>query len=201
MPFVFFKYKLIDVKLFWFEYQNEINLYIEPYRMQGIGKITSVLSSHIAFTALVVSFLIHNLEEAITIRRYPVVNPFPAIQPASCSQFLVSVSILSAVGLIAFGISMQTEKQSVYNFISTGLAATLLLNVFLPHLIVAIYTFYYTPGLVSAILLNLPLSLLVLAKNRPLYTSKKQFFRHILIFLFIGYLLFASSMVLAKLVT
>ncbi len=201
MPFVFFSNKVFKFSLHLFKFRKEVNLYVELYTMQGIEKITSGLSLQAAFTALVVAFMIHNLEEAITICRFPVENPFPFIKPASCSQFIVSVSIISAAGLIALVIALRTERQSVYNFISTGLAAVLLLNVFVPHFTVAIYTFHYTPGLVSAMFINLPLSLLVLTKNRPLYTIRKQFLRHIFIFLIIGYVFFALSMGLAKLVT
>jgi FtsH-binding integral membrane protein len=93
---------------------------------------------------------------------------------------------------------MRTKKIPVYNFISTGLAAALLLNVLIPHLLVAIYTFHYTPGLFTAILMNLPLSLVVLIKNRPNYKSTIQFSRAIFIFLIFGYLLFAITMRLAK---
>jgi hypothetical protein len=158
----------------------------------------SGLTSRSAFTALIAAFLLHNIEEAITICRYPVENPFPFIQPASCSQFMVSVSILSAAGLAAFIIAMRTKKHPVYNFISTGLAAALLLNVLVPHLFVAIYTLHYTPGLATAILMNLPFSLMVLIKNRPNYKSTIQFSRTIFIFLILGYLLFAVTMGLAK---
>jgi len=57
---------------------------------------------------------------------------------------------------------------------------------------------HYTPGLVTAILMNLPLSLIVLSKNRPHYKSTTQFFKPIFIFLILGYLIFAITMGLAK---
>jgi hypothetical protein len=168
---------------------------LNPIKFSVMNK---TISSRSAFTALIAAFLLHNVEEAIFICRYPVENQFPFIQPASCSQFMVSVSILSAAGLAAFIIAMRSKKYPVYNFISTGLAAALLLNVLMPHLFLAIYTLHYTPGLVTAILLNLPLSLMVLIKNRPNYRSTIQFSRTILIFLILGYVLFAITMGLAK---
>lgn len=158
----------------------------------------SEITSRSVFTALIAAFFIHNIEEAITICRFQVENPFPFIQPASCNQFVVAVSIVSAAGLSAFIMSVQTKNINVYNFISTGLAAALFFNVLIPHLLVAIYTLHYTPGLVSALLLNLPLSLLVMIKNRPYYTSRNKFLKHISVFLIIGYILFAISMGMAK---
>ena len=156
--------------------------------------MAKIISSRSAFTALIAAFLLHNVEEAITICRYPVENPFPAIQPASCRQFLVAVSILSVAGLVVYIFAMRTKKIPVYHFISTGLAAVLLLNVLMPHVFVAIYTLHYTPGLVSAVLLNLPLSLIVLIKNHKLYHTKLQFVKNIFIGFLIGYLLFAAIM-------
>jgi hypothetical protein len=158
----------------------------------------SGLTSRSAFTALIAAFLLHNAEETITICHYPIENPFPSMQPASCSQFIVAVSILSVAGLAAFIIAMRTKKYPVYNFISTGLAASLLFNVLMPHLFVAIYTLHYTMGLATAILMNLPLSLMVLSKNRPHYKSTTLFFKTIFIFLILGYLLFAITIGLAK---
>jgi len=154
----------------------------------------SGLTSRKAFTALIAAFLLHNIEEAITICRYPVENPFPFIQPANCNQFIWAVSILSVVILLVFIFSMYTENILQYNFISTGIAAVLLFNVLIPHMLIGLYTFQYTPGLVSAVMLNLPLSLLVLSKNRPNYTSNKIFLRHIFTFLIAGYLLFVMIM-------
>ena len=154
----------------------------------------SGLTSRKAFTALIAAFLLHNAEEAITICRYPVEIPFPFIQPANCNQFIWAVSILSVVILLVFIFSMFTENILQYNFISTGIAAVLLFNLLLPHLLIGLYTFHYTPGLVSAVMLNLPLSVLVLSKNRPNYTSNKKFLRHIFIFLIVGYLLFVIIM-------
>jgi hypothetical protein len=115
-----------------------------------------------AFTALIAAFILHNIEEAIFICRYPVKSPFSYIQPASCRQFLLAVSILTIAGIIAYVFAMQTKKAGIYLFISTALAASFLLNVFVPHVLVAIYTMHYTPGLLSAVLFNLPLSLIVL---------------------------------------
>lgn len=161
--------------------------------------MTFRFTSRYAFTALIAAFLIHNIEEAAAICRYPVENPFPFIQAATCNQFIPAVSFLSAAGLGAYLFGIRTQKQWLYNFISTGFAAVILVNVFIPHVFVGLYTLHYTPGLISAVMLNLPLSLLVLMKNRPLYTGNKAFFKHIVIFLIIGYLLFAISMVLAKL--
>lgn len=158
------------------------------------------VSSRLAFSALIVAFLFHNIEEAIYICSYPVQSPVSFIHPANCTQFLWAVSILTFVGILGSVRALTTKKPIVFLFISTALAGILLFNVFLPHVIIAVYTVQYTPGLVSALVLNLPLSLVVLSKNRIQYLTKSQFLKHIFTGFIVGYLLFATIMLLVFLV-
>jgi len=151
-------------------------------------------SSQSTFTALIVAFIFHNIEEAISICSYPIQSPVSFIQPASCKQFFVAVAIITVVVVIAFIIALRTKQTAVYLLISTAIASGLVLNVFIPHVIVALYTFNYTPGLTTALMLNLPLGLLTLSKNKSSCKSKKQFYKHIGIGLVVSYLLFAGVM-------
>jgi len=147
-----------------------------------------------AFIALIVSFLFHNIEEAIYICSYPVESPVSFIKPASCNQFLWAVSIISIIVVVLFMFAMHSRQQAVYLFISTAIASGLALNAMVPHIIIALYNLSYTPGLVTAVLLIFPLGLLTLFKNRPNFTSWKQFYRCIGISLAVGYLIFALVM-------
>ena len=151
-------------------------------------------TSRFVFTLLIVSFILHNLEEAIFICNYPVQSPVSFIKPASCIQFLWAVSIITLIVIILFVIASRSNKPAFYLFISTAIASALVLNVIAPHLLVAVYTFNYTPGLVTAVLLNLPLGLLTLFKNRPNCANRKQLYRFIGIGLVMGYLIFAGVM-------
>jgi hypothetical protein len=157
-------------------------------------------SSRVAFTLLIAAFVLHNSEEAYTICRYHVIDPFPAFQQLDCRQFLVAVFLLSAVAIVAYIIAMRSAKPWIFYFFSTGFASALLLNVLIPHLLVAIYTISYTPGLISAVLLNLPLSIWLLIKNRVHYSNRMQFIKHIFFFLTFGYLVFAFILGSVKLI-
>jgi hypothetical protein len=157
-------------------------------------------SSRGAFASLIAAFMLHNSEEAYTMCRYPVEYPFQSLQLPDCRQFLVAVSLLSAVAIVAYIIAIRSAKPWIFYFISTGFASALLLNVLVPHLLVAIYTFNYTPGLISAILLNLPLSIWLLIENRVHYSNRKQFIKHIFFFLTFGYLVFAFILGSVKLI-
>ncbi|MEI8048287.1 MAG: HXXEE domain-containing protein [Bacteroidota bacterium] len=161
--------------------------------------MTLKFSARTVFTALIVAFVFHNIEEAISICRYPVHTPVSFIQPANCRQFVVAVMIITLVVLISFVVALRTKQEAVYILISTAISAGLVLNVLIPHLIVALYTFNYTPGLLSAVILNFPLGLITLSKNRSVCKSRQQFYKYVFIGLVAGYLIFAVVMLLTSL--
>lgn len=144
------------------------------------------------------AFILHNAEEAFTMLYQPTVSPVSFIQPPTYSQFLLAVSILTIAGIITCIAAIRSKNIKTYLYISTAIAAALLFNVFIPHVAVAVYTLKYTPGLVTALILNLPLSLLVLSKNRPFFESRKQVFRYFATGLAAGYALFALTLMLSK---
>jgi hypothetical protein len=158
----------------------------------------SGVASRTAFTALIAVFILHNLEEAIFICSYPVQSPVSFIKPASCKQFLWAVSIITFIVLIFFSTALRTKKPTVYLFISTAIASGLVLNVIIPHMVVAVCTLNYTPGLITAVSLILPIGLLSLNKNRLNFTGRKQFYRFMGIGLLAGYMIFAVVMGLVQ---
>jgi len=146
------------------------------------------------FTTLIIAFIFHNIEEAISICSYPVHSPVAFVLPATCRQFIVAASIITAVVLFVFGIAIRTKKPIVYLLISTAIASGLVLNVLIPHLFIAIYTSNYTPGLLSAVAFNLPLGIITLSKNKAMCSGKTQFYQFLGIGLVAGYLMFAIVM-------
>ena len=158
----------------------------------------SEFSSRKALTLLTGAFILHNTEEAVTMLFQPVESPVSFIHPPTYNQFLFAVSALTIAGIIAYLAAMRTKNIKTYLFISTAVAAALLLNVFIPHVVVALYTMKYTPGLVSAIMLNLPFSLHLLSKNKPSFQNHKQMLFYIAVGLAAGYALFALTLILAR---
>jgi len=157
-------------------------------------------TSRKAFTFLIGGFILHNIEEAITMPGQLAMSPVSFIQPPTYAQFLLSVIILTIVALYAYIAAIRTHNLKTYLFISTAIAAALLFNVFVPHLAGAIITMNYSPGLITALLLNLPFSFLVLKLNKPIFTDRKQLFLFVIGGFGAGYLLFAAVMGLAKLI-
>ena len=153
---------------------------------------TSIKNSRRLFAALLLAFLIHNAEEAFTICRYPVANPFLNIRILSCVQFLVAVSVISALAVILYlAAARPSANLRKYLFISTGLSAALLLNSIIPHLLLALLTRHYTPGIISAVILILPLSILVINRNRQLYGKWNLLMKDVILFMIPAYLFFA----------
>ena len=153
---------------------------------------TSLKNSRRLFAALLAAFLIHNAEEAFTICRYPIVNPILNIRILSCAQFLVAVSVISAVAVVLYlAAARPSANLRKYLFISTGLSASLLLNSIIPHLLSALLTWQYTPGIISAVVLILPISILVLHRNRQQYGKWNKLMRDAILFMIPAYLFFA----------
>ena len=161
---------------------------------------TTGFTSRKAFTLLTAGFILHNMEEVLTMPHQYSMSPVSCIQLPTYGQFLFSVAVLTAVALFAYIAAMRTQNSKTYLFISTAIAVALLFNVFVPHLTAAAYTVKYTPGLITAVLLNLPFSILVLKLNKPIFTDRKQLFLFVLGGFGAGYLLFAAVMGLAKLI-
>ncbi len=168
-----------------------VYLFSAPEPMNLFSHPPSLTSSRRLFTVLLLAFLIHNAEEAYTICYFPTVNPLINIQILNCEQFLVAVSVISTVVIVLYMIaarSMVTPNR--YLFISTGLAAALLLNAIVPHLLVALLTWQFTPGIFSTVLLIIPLSILMLSRNREHYKSRREQIRHAILFTIPAYLFF-----------
>ena len=151
-----------------------------------------------ATVLLVAAFIIHNAEEAVFICRYPVADLVAFVKPLSCSQFKVAVLFITLAVLAAVIVAVRTKNQEIYLFVTSSLASALVLNAFVPHIALAIYTLLYTPGLISAILLMVPLGLLVLRINSRAYPNHKKMLLHAVSGLAIGYSIFILTTVLVK---
>lgn len=117
---------------------------------------------------LPVVFLLHNIEELMTMEQWWSAYSGFNMPSVTTNQFAIAVGIFSALGfIIAYGRRLYKSEHTYYYFIA-GFSGMLLLNVFIPHLIGAIYLGTYTPGLITSVLLNLPLSLSIFKLLREL---------------------------------
>lgn len=114
------------------------------------------------------AFMLHNGEEALTLSRVNLNINTP--YPYTLSQFVIAVILFTILGFVLVFFKGIYKKPEYYTFAITGFAGMLFLNVFLPHLIISLLTLSYTPGLISAVFILLPLTSIILWKT---YQSKR----------------------------
>lgn len=125
---------------------------------------------------------LHNFEEWLT---FPIYGETGAVVAAKLGisrpetswpalQFgLVLVTVLPALAIIFS--ARQNDRWGEWLVCATG--SIFLANVFLPHLPAALIVGGYTPGLLTALLVNLPfVSLLLMAADREVRLSRPQIF-------------------------
>ncbi len=132
---------------------------------------------------LPIAFAIHNLEEIFGMEKWT--NSIPAYihAPVTTRQFAIAVALFSVVGFVIIFTKNHFPSEEFYMKIISGFAGMLFSNVFFPHIIATIFLKKYAPGVISGILINLPLSSIILYSifYHNLLTSKQ-----ILISVFIG---------------
>lgn len=114
------------------------------------------------------AFMAHNIEEAVAIGNTK--NLIFNVHNANTKQFVIATSLFTILGfVIVFGKKMYRNQRS-YEYAITGFSGMLFLNAFFPHILSAVYFRTYTPGVVTAVALILPLTTIILQKT---YQSKE----------------------------
>jgi hypothetical protein len=109
---------------------------------------------------------VHNLEEALTAPAFfSDLPPGLPIPWPSAAAFQIATAVVTLIGLALILFATRTDK----TWPVTLLAAVMLINVAIPHIPAAILNGGYAPGVVTAVLLNLPVDLLWLIdfRKRP----------------------------------
>lgn len=108
-----------------------------------------------------VAITFHNLEEAIWLPGWSK-NAGKWHRSVSPSAFRFAVAILTVIGFIFTFWAVKAGPQSIGSYLLTGYALGMLLNVFVPHLLASLALKRYMPGLATALLLNLPVTIQLL---------------------------------------
>lgn len=109
-------------------------------------------------------FTLHNIEESIWLPGWSkYAKKFHA--PVGRNQFIFAVIVVTIFGyLVTVAEIIDNTTGSVFSYIYLGFIGMMGLNTFLPHLAATIILKKYAPGLVTALLLNLPLSIIIIAR-------------------------------------
>lgn len=118
---------------------------------------------------------LHNLEEAIAYPDFVSLHSKDLKWTIEPSTFGFAVLVLTVAAWIVTYYSWREGSQSLAAYLVFGYAAAMLLNVAVPHVPLAAWFAGYTPGLLTAVTLNLPCMsfLLVRALGEDYVTGKK----------------------------
>ena len=130
---------------------------------------------------LPIVFMIHNAEEVFAI--YKSKGYLLGLYPIGSFQFLVAASLFTILGFVVIFCKNLYRTPKQYLATALGFSGMLFLNVFFPHIISAIYYKAYTPGLISAVLLILPLTGVILWRT---HKSKRVSTQKLLIAIALG---------------
>lgn len=128
-------------------------------------------------------FALHNFEEVLSMEKWTKSIPSFIHPTVTTRQFAIAVGLFSVVGFVIIMTKSFYPTEKHYLYLVCGFAGMLFLNVFFPHLISAIYLKKYSPGIVTGLLINLPLVLLIF---RSIYNSQKMSFGQIGFSIIIG---------------
>ena len=127
-------------------------------------------------------FALHNTEEIFGMGKQTPLSQIFACKPVTIRQFGIAVTLFTLLGFfIVFGKGLYLTKHQYYLAIA-GFAGMLLINVFFPHLLASILLKKYTPGVITGLFLNLPLTTMVLMEleNFNILTWKQIIYAGIL---------------------
>ena len=110
-------------------------------------------------------FTLHNIEEAIWLPEWSK-SAGSFHRKVSADEFLFAVIIVTALGyLFAFQYFVFGQTSRISKYLFTGFVLMMVLNTFFPHLIATIAAKKYAPGLITGLLLNVPLGIYFLTKT------------------------------------
>ena len=107
---------------------------------------------------------LHNLEEALLLPGWSQ-SAGRWHHPVGVREFRFAVGVLTALAYIAAVLSVVGGKESVGAYFIAGYALAMLVNVLFPHLLATLVMRRYAPGTATALLLNLPVTVLLLYRG------------------------------------
>lgn len=103
--------------------------------------------------------MIHNLEEAPLMEKWARQLPVKIRLIESRRQFITAVTLLTLIVFFLTYLGLNIMTAHAGRILIFSMQITVALNIFFPHLLLALRFRTYNPGLVSALFLNLPFSI------------------------------------------
>jgi hypothetical protein len=108
-------------------------------------------------------FTLHNIEEAVWLPEWSK-HAKKFHEPVERNQFIFAVIVVTIIGYLLTVVEIiNNNPGSVFSYIYLGFIGMMGINTILPHLAATILLKKYAPGLITALLLNLPLSIIIIS--------------------------------------
>lgn len=121
----------------------------------------------------IIGFSIHNIEEALWLPEWSK-HARRFHKEITVTEFRFAVIIITAIGIIVtFQYFIFSDISIISEYLFFGFVSMMVLNTIFPHLIATIVLKKYAPGLVTGILLNVPIGLYILMNK--IHTGKDLF--------------------------
>jgi hypothetical protein len=122
-----------------------------------------------------IAVTLHNSEEAIWFPAWWSQHAREVPVHPNSGAFRFAVAALTLAAFVITYMSARKGKESVWAYLMFGYIAAMFANVFIPHLPASLILHSYTPGVVTALLINLPvMSLLAIGAVREGWVSGRK---------------------------
>lgn len=118
---------------------------------------------------------VHNLEEFIWLPGFVSAHAAQLPWHVDPGAFRSALFVLTVAAWIITYLSWQSGQQSIWAYLLFGYTVAMVVNVFVPHVPAAIRFWGYSPGVVTAVVVNLPVMtwLLMLALRDKWISGRK----------------------------
>ncbi len=132
---------------------------------QDIRLLDNIKRIFVIEILFILGFSLHNIEEALWLPEWSK-SAGRYQKEISANGFRFAVIIITALGyLVTFQYFIFSETYMFSKLLYLSFVAMMVLNVILPHLLLTIIMGKYAPGLITGVLLNLPIGLYLIIKN------------------------------------
>jgi hypothetical protein len=112
-----------------------------------------------------IAVTLHNTEEAIWMPRWTAGHAAQLqVHPPGAAEIIAALVVFTAAAFALTYLSARHGPESIWAYLTFGYIVAMLVNVFVPHVPAAIVFRGYAPGVVTAVLINLPVMSLLTFK-------------------------------------
>ncbi|WP_226002685.1 HXXEE domain-containing protein [Paenibacillus sp. BJ-4] len=107
------------------------------------------------------SITLHNLEEALWLPAWSQ-NASKFQKPVEKNEFYFAIIIITSLAYLSTFFYLFSPDSSLAKYILTGFLGSMIVNALFPHLLASIILKRYAPGVLTGVLLNIPINSLIL---------------------------------------